>query len=102
MTSSVTSLSSSRAADALEGAVALKQETQHDLSPTEKLEALQWSRAGAAAPGCAVQGGAARGGQGEGLRGRNVRRMRAFLAGAEWDLYEVRYVREHDGVFVRL
>jgi ribonucleoside-diphosphate reductase alpha chain len=45
----VMSLASSRAADALEGAVALKQETQHDLSPTEKLEALQWSRAGAAA-----------------------------------------------------
>jgi ribonucleoside-diphosphate reductase alpha chain len=34
--------------DATEGAVALKQETQHDLSPTEKLEALQWSKAGAA------------------------------------------------------
>ncbi len=31
------------------GAVALKQEAQHDLSPTEKLEALQWSKAGAAA-----------------------------------------------------
>jgi ribonucleoside-diphosphate reductase alpha chain len=39
----------SRAADAIEGAVALKQEAQHDLSPTEKLEALQWSKAGAAA-----------------------------------------------------
>jgi ribonucleoside-diphosphate reductase alpha chain len=49
----VTSLSShgptARAADATEGAVALKQEAQHDLSPTEKLEALQWSKAGAAA-----------------------------------------------------
>jgi ribonucleoside-diphosphate reductase alpha chain len=33
----------------VEGAVALKQETRHDLSPTEKLEALQWSKAGAAA-----------------------------------------------------
>jgi len=40
---------SARAADAVEGAVALKQEAQHDLSPTEKLEALQWSKAGAAA-----------------------------------------------------
>ncbi|MDP1583279.1 MAG: vitamin B12-dependent ribonucleotide reductase, partial [Bradyrhizobium sp.] len=39
----------SRVSDALEGAVALKQEAQHDLSPTEKLEALQWSKAGAAA-----------------------------------------------------
>src|SRR5258708_33680628 len=35
--------------DTVEGAVALKQETQHDLSPTEKLEAMQWSKAGAAA-----------------------------------------------------
>lgn len=37
------------ASDALEGAVALKQEVAHDLSPTEKLEALQWSKAGSAA-----------------------------------------------------
>jgi ribonucleoside-diphosphate reductase alpha chain len=29
---------------------ALKQEAQHDLSPTEKLEALQWSKGGQAAP----------------------------------------------------
>ena len=34
---------------AVEGAVALKQEAQHDLSPTEKLEALQWSKAGSTA-----------------------------------------------------
>jgi len=49
----VTSLSShsptARTNDTVEGAVALKQEAQHDLSPTEKLEALQWSKAGAAA-----------------------------------------------------
>ena len=48
----VTSMAShgptARASDAVEGAVALKQEAQHDLSPTEKLEALQWSKAGAA------------------------------------------------------
>jgi ribonucleoside-diphosphate reductase alpha chain len=45
----VTSLTShGRVADTIEGAVALKQEAQHDLSPTEKLEALQWSKAGAA------------------------------------------------------
>jgi ribonucleoside-diphosphate reductase alpha chain len=37
-----------RNSDTHEGAVALKQEAQHDLSPTEKLEALQWSKAGAA------------------------------------------------------
>ena len=45
----VTAFSSARVSDTLEGAVALKQEAQHDLSPTEKLEALQWSRAGTAA-----------------------------------------------------
>jgi ribonucleoside-diphosphate reductase alpha chain len=37
---------SARVSDTLEGAVALKQEAQHDLSPTEK---LQWSKSGAAA-----------------------------------------------------
>lgn len=47
--SRVTSLASRGAGDALEGAVALKQEAQHDLSPTEKLEQLQWSKAGSAA-----------------------------------------------------
>lgn len=40
---------SSRLSDAIEGAVALKQEASHDLSPTEKLEQLQWSKAGTAA-----------------------------------------------------
>ncbi|MBR0715411.1 vitamin B12-dependent ribonucleotide reductase [Bradyrhizobium liaoningense] len=40
---------SARAGDAVEGAVALKQEASHDLSPTEKLEAIQWSKAGTAA-----------------------------------------------------
>jgi ribonucleoside-diphosphate reductase alpha chain len=45
----ITSLASSRAPDATEGAVALKQQVSHDLSPTEKLEAMQWSKAGAAA-----------------------------------------------------
>ncbi|WP_128925438.1 vitamin B12-dependent ribonucleotide reductase [Bradyrhizobium guangxiense] len=40
---------SARVGDALEGAVALKQDVQHDLSPTEKLEQLQWSKAGSAA-----------------------------------------------------
>ena len=48
----VTSMAShgptARGNDTVEGAVALKQEAQHDLSPTEKLEALQWSKAGAA------------------------------------------------------
>jgi ribonucleoside-diphosphate reductase alpha chain len=44
----LTSLSSSRAGDSTAGAIAYKQDAQHDLSPTEKLEALQWSKAGAA------------------------------------------------------
>ncbi|MHC2280392.1 ribonucleoside-diphosphate reductase alpha chain [Bradyrhizobium diazoefficiens] len=39
---------SARVGDVLEGAVALKQEVSHDLSPTEKLEALQWSKSGTA------------------------------------------------------
>jgi ribonucleoside-diphosphate reductase alpha chain len=38
-----------RTADTIEGAVALKQEAQHDLSPTERLEQQSWSRAGTAA-----------------------------------------------------
>ncbi|MBU6464838.1 MAG: vitamin B12-dependent ribonucleotide reductase, partial [Proteobacteria bacterium] len=52
--SNVTAMAShgvtARNSDAAEGAVALKQDAQHDLSPTGKLEALQWSKAGAAAP----------------------------------------------------
>ncbi|MGJ4970640.1 vitamin B12-dependent ribonucleotide reductase [Bradyrhizobium sp. HKCCYLRH1073] len=44
----LTALSHARTGDSLDGAVALKQEPQHDLSPTEKLEALQWSKAGTA------------------------------------------------------
>ena len=40
---------SCRVSDAVEGAVALKQEVSHDLSPTEKLEALKWSKAGSTA-----------------------------------------------------
>jgi ribonucleoside-diphosphate reductase alpha chain len=51
--SNVTAMAShgatARNADTVEGAVALKQEAQHDLSPTEKLEAMQWSKAGSAA-----------------------------------------------------
>jgi ribonucleoside-diphosphate reductase alpha chain len=51
--SKVTSLASHGAqarvsSDTIEGAVALKQEVSHDLSPTEKLEAMQWSKAGTA------------------------------------------------------
>jgi ribonucleoside-diphosphate reductase alpha chain len=45
----LTALSSSRTGDTLEGATALKQEPSHELSPTEKLEAMQWSKPGSAA-----------------------------------------------------
>src|SRR5215470_13348398 len=37
-----------RGSDAIEGAVALKHEPSHELSPTEKLEQLQWSKPGTA------------------------------------------------------
>ena len=87
-----------RASDAVEGAVALKQEAQHDLSPTEKLEALQWSKAGAARGSRAVKGRTPRGSQGQGLRRRDVRRVRQLHAGAERHLHEVRYVWINDGV----
>src|SRR6202020_1590511 len=60
----VTSMAShgptARSNDTVEGAVALKQEAQHDLSPTEKLEALQWSKAGAAREQAAPQKAARR------------------------------------------
>ena len=48
----------------------------------------------------AIQGRTSRRGESQGLRGRDVRRMREFHAGAEWHLHEVRYVWQHDGVFV--
>jgi len=47
--SKVTALNRAGAGDAVEGAVALKQEVSHDRSPTERLEALQWSKPGTAA-----------------------------------------------------
>ncbi len=94
---------SARASDTLEGAVALKQEASHDLSPTEKLEALQWSKAGSAAAGRRPQQGRTpRGSQGQGLRRRDVLGVRQLHAGAERDLHEVRYVWKHDGVFVAI
>ena len=92
---------SARVADTLEGAVALKQEAQHDLSPTEKLEALQWSKAGSRRSRRPDQGRTPRRSQGQGLRRRDVRRVRQLHAGAERHLHEVRYVWKHDGVFVR-
>jgi ribonucleoside-diphosphate reductase alpha chain len=51
--------------DSVEGAVALKvAEPERDLSPTEKLEAQQWSKAGLSRSGRAIQGRAPRGSEG--------------------------------------
>ena len=55
----------------------------------------------AARTGRAQQGRAPRRSQSQGLRGRDVRRVRQLHAGAERHLHEVRYVRKHDGVFVK-
>jgi len=99
--SRVTSLAShgGRGSDAIEGAVALKHDAQHALSPTKRLEALQWSKTPTPLP---QQGRTPRRSQAQRLRGRDVRRMREFHAGAEWDLHEVRYVWELDGEFVNM
>ena len=43
----------------------------------------------------------ARRGARQGLRRRGLRRMRQLHAGAQRHLHEVRYLREHDGVFVK-
>ena len=90
-----------RVGDTLEGATALKQEAQHDLSPTEKLEQQQRSKA---APGSrrADQGRTPRRSESQRLRRRDVRRMRQLHAGAQRHLHEVRHVWQHDGVFVRI
>jgi ribonucleoside-diphosphate reductase alpha chain len=41
---SVTALSTARTSDVVEGATALKAELETDLSPTEKIEAMAWSK----------------------------------------------------------
>src|SRR5205814_6786283 len=46
------------------------------------------------------QGRTPRRGESQGLRRRDVLGVRQLHAGAEWDVYEVRYVWVHDGVFV--
>ncbi len=99
--SRVTSLSPnhSRVTDTLEGAVALKQEAQHELSPTEKLEALQWSKAGTAvaAPSKAERRAEAKA---KGYEGEMCCGMRQLHPGAQRHLHEVRHVWEYDGVLV--
>ena len=49
--------------------------------------------------GRALQGRTPRRSQGQGLRRRDVRRVRQLHSGAQRHLHEVRYVRQHDGVF---
>ena len=100
----VTAFTGSHVGDSIEGATALKAELETELSPTEKLEALAWSKSGigASRPARAVKGGTSRRSEVPRLRGRDVRRVREFHAGAEWHLHEVRYVRRDDGVFVRV
>ena len=89
-----------RVADTIEGAVALKQEAQHDLSPTEKLEALQWSKAGAAREQPASKAERRAEAKAKGYEGEMCGECGQFHAGAQWHLHEVRYVWQHDGVFV--
>jgi hypothetical protein len=84
----------------VKGAVALKQEAQHDLSPTEKLEALQWSKAGAATQTAPSKADRRAEAKAKGYGGRDVRQVREFHAGAERHVHEVRYVWKYDGVFV--
>src|SRR4029079_19506569 len=50
---------------------------------------------------CALEGRAPGRSESQRLRRRNVRRVWARLAGAERDVHEVRYLWEHDGVFVK-
>ena len=80
-------------------ATALKVEPEAKLSPTEQLDLRidpQDARQHAKALGLRE----ARRGARQGLRRRGLRGMRQLHAGAQWHLHEVRYVWEHDGVFV--
>ena len=101
----VTSLSShgatARAGDAIEGAVALKQEVEPRPLADRKARSHAVEQGGRRGPGRAVKSRTPGGSQGQGLRRRDVRRVREFHAGAERHVHEVRYVWEHDGVFVK-
>ena len=103
--SKVTSLSqhgaSARVSDTLEGAVALKQEAQPRPVADREAGSAAMEQGRCGGTGRAEQGRAPRRSQSQGLRGRDVRRVRPLLPGAERHLHEVRYVRQHDGVFVR-
>lgn len=88
------------AGDAVEGAHALKQEASHDLSPTEKLEPCNGARPAARKLSPCPRPTPRR------SQGKKATKVRDVLecgthAGAERHLHEVRYVRVHDGVFVR-
>ncbi len=73
-------------------AVALKAEPAREEEP---LSLLGWTEP---TKTVARRRGEARRGADEGLCRRGVSRVREFYAGAEWDVFEVRDVREHDGV----
>ncbi len=82
----------SRAGDAVEGAVALKQETQ-PRSVADREAGSPAMEQGRQHPGRRpLQGRTPRRSQGKRLRRRDVRRVRQLHAGAEWDVHEVRYV----------
>ena len=91
------SAATARNADTVEGATALKAEVDTELSPTEKLEQLAWSKT-QAAPSKAERRAEAKA---KGYEGEMCSRVRELHAGAERHLHEVRDVWQHDGVFVR-
>ena len=93
---------SARASDAHEGAVALKQEAQprpvaDGKAGSPAMEQVRQRRSG----GRPEQGRTPRRSQGQRLRRRDVLGVRQLHAGAERHVHEVRYVWQHDGVFVR-
>lgn len=86
----VTALAASRVGDALEGATALKQEVQTELSPTEKLEALQLEQSHHRRdPARPEQSRTPRRSQSQRLRRRDVLGMRQLHPGPQRHLHEV-------------
>ena len=75
-------------------------EPEAKLSPAEQLEVQNDQRRALACQGRGLR--EARRSARQGLRGRGLRRMRQLHAGAQRHVHEVRYVRVHDGVFVRV
>ena len=83
------------------GATALKVEPEQKLSPAQALEQMQWTKARRRTQrGQSRRRRTPRRSQGQRLRRRNVLGVHELHAGAEWHVFEVRYVRIDDGVFV--